>query len=343
MKHPVVVVTGASAGLGRAIAHRFAQEGARLELIARDGASLQDVKAEVAALGGEASTFTCDVANASAVFSAAEFFERQLGPIDIWINNAMLTVFSPICDMTPDEFRRVTEVTYLGGVHGVMAALRCMRPRNKGSIIQIGSALAYRGIPLQAAYCGAKHALRGFVGSLRSELIHEKSDIRVTMVQLPAINTTQFSWARAHTRYEPRPVAPVFEPEAIAEAIYKATIGGGREYWVGLSTLEAIFGNGVAPALLDYYLGWFGYRAQEREAKVARDRPDNLYSPVTRLHSTRGPFGREARNSVRMISRTQAHLAVIAASLGAAGAVWALARSSLGRPLLQAKLTRHAA
>ncbi len=294
MTSPVVVVTGASAGVGRAVAHRFAKSGARLGLIARDEAALNDVKSEIMSMGGEAHVAACDVARANEVFSAADQIARNLGPIDIWINDAMATVFSPVSDISPDEFCRVTEVTYLGSVYGVMAALRHMKPRDCGTIVQIGSALAYRGIPLQAAYCGAKHALRGFIDSLRCELIHDRSAIRITMVQLPAVNTPQFDWARTHFDKAPRPVPPVVEPEAIASAIFKAAHEAHREYWIGQSTVEAILGNMAAPGLLDHYLAKFAYESQERQQLVSLDRRDNLYSPVANLHRTRGSFTREA-------------------------------------------------
>jgi NADP-dependent 3-hydroxy acid dehydrogenase YdfG len=246
---PVVVITGASAGVGRAVARRFAASGAWLGLIARDEAALRDTAAEVESLGGRAISLPTDVSDAKAVFAAADAVAERFGRIDIWINNAMATVFSPVADITPEEFRRVTDVTYLGFVHGTMAALRHMRPRDRGTILQVGSALAYRGIPLQAAYCGAKHAVRGFTDSLRTELLHDRSGIRLVMTQLPAVNTTQFGWARTHMAHEPRPVPPVVAPEAIAEAIWRAADGRRREVWIGASTLKVIVGPGSSTAI----------------------------------------------------------------------------------------------
>jgi NADP-dependent 3-hydroxy acid dehydrogenase YdfG len=227
LRRSTVVVTGASAGVGRAVAHRFARAGAKLALIARDPDALGDVKREVESRGGTAVVVPADVADAEALLSAADSIVAATGSIDIWINNAMVTVFSPVWRTTPEEFRRVTEVTYLGFVHGTMAALQHMRPRNRGTIVQVGSALAYRGIPLQAAYCGAKHAIRGFTDSLRSELIYGGSAIAVTMVELPAVNTPQFHWARTHMPHEPRSVPPVVQPEAVAEIIFRAAIEQG--------------------------------------------------------------------------------------------------------------------
>ncbi|MGY3512222.1 NADP-dependent 3-hydroxy acid dehydrogenase YdfG [Bradyrhizobium sp. USDA 3051] len=290
----VVVITGASAGVGRAAAHRFARAGFSMGLIARDATALQDVRDEVEKLGGRAVVLALDVADAEAVFAAADRVAATFGHIDVWVNDAMVTVFSPSWEMTPDEFRRVTEVTYLGFVHGTMAALRHMRPANRGSIIQIGSALAYRGIPLQSAYCGAKHAIRGFTDSLRAELIHDRSAINLTMLQLPAVNTPQFDWARAHMRRSPRPVAPVVEPELIADVVFRAANKPAREYWIGLSTLKLILGNMIMPKFLDSYLAKVCIGGQQTEHPIGPDRIDNLYQPVHSLHRTRGSFSAES-------------------------------------------------
>jgi NAD(P)-dependent dehydrogenase (short-subunit alcohol dehydrogenase family) len=290
----VVVVTGASAGVGRAIVHRFARSGWRIGLIARDADALEEVRREAEVLGGTAVVAAADVSDATALFAAAAAIEKSFGSIDVWINDAMVTVFGPIWQMTPEEFRRVTEVTYLGAVHGTMAALRYMRPANHGKIIQIGSALAYRGIPLQSAYCGAKHAIRGFTDSLRTELIHERSRVGVTMVELPAVNTPQFDWARTHMPRQPRPVAPVVQPEVIAQAVFDAVRDPRREVWIGLSTLKVILGNMVLPAFLDRYLAKAAFRGQQTPRPVSRDRRDNLMAPVHPLHRTRGRFGNEA-------------------------------------------------
>ncbi|HTI86134.1 MAG TPA: SDR family oxidoreductase [Alphaproteobacteria bacterium] len=293
----VAVVTGASAGVGRAVAHRFASEGCLVGLIARDAAALADVEREIAETGGRAMAVAADVADSEAVFNAARTIEDGLGPIDVWVNNAMLTVYAPVMATSADEFRRVTEVTYLGYVHGTMAALRHMRTRNRGTIIQVGSALAYRSIPLQAAYCGAKHAIVGFTDALRSELMHDRSGIDVTVVHLPAVNTPQFDWARTHMSTEPRPLPPVTQPERIADAIFGAALRPRREYWVGWSTVEAILGNMVAPGFLDRYLASRGYEGEATGRPVAPGRRDNLTAPVHALHRTHGSFNREARAS----------------------------------------------
>jgi NAD(P)-dependent dehydrogenase (short-subunit alcohol dehydrogenase family) len=311
----VVVVTGASAGVGRATAHRFARAGWCIGLIARDSTALDAVRAEVEQLGGKATVAAADVADAAAVFAAAERIVSTFGRIDIWVNNAMLTVFSAIWDMTPEEFRRVTEVTYLGFVHGTMAALRHMRPVNRGSIIQIGSALAYRGIPLQSAYCGAKHAIRGFTDSLRAELIHERSKINLTMLELPAVNTPQFDWARTHMPRAPRPVAPVVQPEVIADAVFRAARRPAREYWVGLSTIKVILGNMVLPKFLDWYLARVAFRGQQTRRSVDGERRDNLFEPVHGLHRTRGSFSSESGTNVRTAPGPVARLAPYAAAL----------------------------
>ena len=232
-RHRTVIVTGASAGVGRAIAKRFGQAGDRIGLIARDEDALKDVQRELQGCFAHAEYEGADVADADALFGAAERLQERLGPVDIWINDAMETVFSLVADIRPEEFRRVTEVTYLGFVYGTMAALKSMRPRGEGRIIQIGSALAYRGIPLQAAYCGAKHAIRGFTDSLRTELLNERSAISLTMIDLPAVNTPQFDWARAHIPHTPRPMGRPVEPDVIADAVYRVADGHCREYWIG--------------------------------------------------------------------------------------------------------------
>lgn len=252
-----------------------------------------------------------DVSDAEAVFAAADNAERSLGPIDVWINDAMVTVFAPVWQITPEEFRRVTEVTYLGVVHGTMAALRKMRPADRGKIIQIGSALAYRGIPLQSAYCGAKHAIRGFTDSLRTELIHEASHIDITMVELPAVNTPQFAWARTHMASQSRPVAPVVEPEVIGKVVFDAVHAPRREVWIGLSTLKVILGNMVLPSFLDRYLAHVAFKGQETCQPVRPDRKDNLMAPVTSLHRTRGSFSSEAKNSAVSTGGPTARMAVL--------------------------------
>ncbi|WP_422000310.1 SDR family oxidoreductase [Reyranella sp.] len=308
----VVVVTGASAGVGRATARQFARTGAAVALIARDVGALEDAAAEVEAAGGQALAVSCDVADAEALDAAADRIEQELGPIDVWVNCAMLTVFSPLWEMTPQEFRRVTEVTYLGFVYGTMAALARMKPRDRGVVIQVGSSLAYRGIPLQSAYCGAKHAIRGFTDSLRSELIHDGSAVRLVMVQLPAMNTPQFDWARTHMPREPRPVAPVIQPEVAARAIVRAARGPHRELWLGLSTVKVILGSMIAPAFLDRYLARRAFDGQERRTGVGPQRKDNLMAPVSSLHAVHGAFGAEARRSALLVSGGGARVAAAA-------------------------------
>lgn len=324
-----VVITGASAGVGRAAAHRFARSGASIALLARDPIALDETKAEMEKAGGHALALPVDVAEASAVFAAAEQAETRLGPIDVWINDAMVTVFSPVHDMTPEEFRRVTEVTYLGFVHGTMAALRHMRPRKRGVIIEIGSSLAYRGIPLQSAYCGAKHAVRGFTNSLRAELLHDGSAISLVMIELPAINTPQFDWARLHVPCEPRPVAPIIQPEVAADAVFQAALKPRREFWLGFSTAKVILGNMLLPAYADRYLANYGYDAQQTARAAPAHRKDNLFAPVTSLHRTRGSFGGEASHSAPLLTGVAMRLAAVISGLGLAFGAGLLAGRAL--------------
>jgi short-subunit dehydrogenase len=286
----IVVITGASAGVGCATAHAFAKRGAHIGLLARGTEALDAARAEVEALGGRAIAVPTDVADAEQVEKAAGAVEKELGPIDIWINNAMTTVFAPLREITPEEFKRATEVTYLGTVYGTMAALRRMLQRSRGAIVQVGSALAYRSIPLQAPYCGAKHAIRGFTDSLRSELIHDHSGIHLTMVQLPAMNTPQFSWCRTRLPRHPQPVPPIYQPEVAAEAIMWAAHHRRREVNVGSSTDKAIWGNKLAPGALDRYLAHFAYDAQQTSESVGANRPDNLFEPVQGDFGTHGIF-----------------------------------------------------
>ena len=309
----VVIVTGASAGIGRAIAHRFARAGDRIGLIARDESALGDVRGEIEVLGVQAEFEAVDVSDADALLAAAGRLEQRLGAIDIWINDAMETVFSRVVDITPQEYRRVTEVTYLGFVYGTMAALRSMRSRDSGCIVQIGSALAYRGIPLQAAYCGAKHAIRGFTDSLRTELIAENSNIRLTAIDLPAVNTPQFDWARAHVEHAPRPMGTPIEPEVVADAVFRAAAGTSREYWLGGATALSILANAVAPKFLDYYLARNAISGQQTRRRVAPNRRDNLDAPVTDLHRTRGRFSAESANSAALVSGQLARAGVVVA------------------------------
>jgi NAD(P)-dependent dehydrogenase (short-subunit alcohol dehydrogenase family) len=291
----VVAVTGASAGVGRATARAFAHDGADVGLIARGRERLDATRREIEAAGRRAVAAEADVADFEQVEAAAERIEDELGPIDVWVNNAMATVFAPVADTTPDEFRRATEVTYLGSVWGTMAALRRMRRRDAGVIVQVGSALAYRGIPLQGAYCGAKHALQGFLESLRAELLHEGSNVHVTMVQLPALNTPQFTWSRAKLPHSPQPVPPIFQPEVAADAIVWAASHPRRELMVGWPTVKAIVGNALVPSIADRYLAHNAYAAQQTDKPVDPARRDNLFEPVPGGQGAHGPFDEEAR------------------------------------------------
>ncbi|MGQ9369727.1 SDR family oxidoreductase [Azospirillum sp. ST 5-10] len=288
--NPTVVITGASAGVGRATAHAFARRGASVGLLARDVGALRDTAHEVERLGGRALALSTDVSDFGAVDGAAAAVEEAFGPIDVWVNNAMTTVFSPVRQLAAHELHRVTEVTYFGYVHGTMAALRRMGPRNRGAIVQVGSALAYRGIPLQAAYCGAKHAIVGFTDSLRCELLHENSAVRLTVVHMPAMNTPQFQWARTRFRHRPAPAGPAMAPERAARAILWAAEHGGRELWVGTSTFQTILGQMAAPALMDRILAGRAWDGQFRREPLPPGYRDNLYEPVPGVHAVDGPM-----------------------------------------------------
>jgi len=296
-KHEVVVITGASAGLGRATAREFGRRGASVGLIARNQERLETAKKEIEDAGGKALAVPLDVADAAAVENAAQRVENELGPIDIWVNDAMTSVFSPIEQMTPEEYKRVTEVTYLGYVFGTLAALKRMRPRNHGTIVQVGSALAYRSIPLQSAYCAAKHAVAGFTDSLRCELVHQKSRVHVTMVQMPALNTPQFGWVKSRLPHKAQPVPPIFQPEVAARAIYFAAHAKRREVWVGTSTVTAIVGQKFIPGLLDLYLGKTGYASQQHDGPEDPNRPNNLWESVSGDYAAHGSFDDQASDS----------------------------------------------
>jgi short-subunit dehydrogenase len=290
----VVVITGASAGVGRAIAREFAREGAHVGLLARDRDRLESAKREVEQAGGKAIALPADVADPKQVEDAAARVEREVGPIDVWVNDAMTTVFAPFWEISPEEFRRATEVTYLGFVYGTMAALKRMKPRNRGAIVQVGSALAYRSIPLQAPYCGAKHAMVGFTDSLRCELIHEKSRVHLTAVHLPAMNTPQFDWCRSRLPNHPQPVPPIFEPAVAARAVVWAAHHRRREVYVGFSTMKAIYAQKIAPGVADWYLGRTGFEAQQTDEPADPHRMDNLFEPVPGDFSARGDFDQRA-------------------------------------------------
>jgi NAD(P)-dependent dehydrogenase (short-subunit alcohol dehydrogenase family) len=294
-RREVVVITGASAGLGRATVREFARHSASIGLIARGSDGLEAARREVEAAGGRALMLPLDVANAADVEAAAARVESTLGPIDIWVNNAMTSVFSPIKEMTAEEFKRVTEVTYLGYVYGSLAALKRMLPRDRGTIVHVGSALAYRSIPLQSAYCAAKHAVLGFFASLRTELLHDGSNVKTTMVQMPALNTPQFGWVKSRLPRKAQPVPPIFQPEVAARAIYYAAHHPEpREYYVGLSTVKAILGNKLAPGLGDRYLANAGYDSQQHAGPEDPHRPNNLWHPVPGDHGAHGTFDERA-------------------------------------------------
>lgn len=289
-----VVITGAAAGLGRATVRLFAKKGANVALIARSRESLEAARAEVESCGGKALVLPTDVADAQAVEAAAERTERELGPIDVWVNVAMVSVFSPFTEMTAEEFKRVTEVSYLGYVYGTMSALRRMKARNRGTIVQVGSALAYRSIPLQAAYCGAKHAIVGFTDSIRCELVHSKSKVHITAVHMPALNTPQFDWVKSRLPRKPQPVPPIFEPEVGAKAIVYAATHHRREVWVGGPTVQAIVAQKFFPGLLDIYLGKTGYDAQQYDGSADPNRPNNLWEPLPGDFGAHGDFDSRA-------------------------------------------------
>src|SRR5512135_1112026 len=292
----VVVVTGASSGVGRAIAHAFAKRGAHIGLLARGERGLGDTVAEVQRLGGKAIAVPTDVADHEAVERAAVRVEEAFGPIDTWVNDAMATVFARFVDTEPEEFKRATEVTYLGAVYGTMAALKRMVARDRGVIVQVGSALSYRAIPLQAAYCASKFAIRGFTDSIRTELLHDKSNVHITMVQLPGVNTTQFNWCRSKLPKHPMPVPPIYQPEIPAEAVYWAAHHRRRELWVGYSAVQAILGNKLAPSFADWYLAKTGFKGQQMQDRpVSPGRPDNLYEPVQDKAATHGIFDAQAK------------------------------------------------
>ncbi|MFI5890085.1 SDR family oxidoreductase [Actinoplanes sp. NPDC051513] len=316
----VVVVTGASGGVGRAVARRFGARGDRVALLARGEKGLDAAADEITRAGGRAAPMPVDVADFEAVDAAAAKVESELGPIDVWVNTAFSSVFAPFGDIAPDEFRRVTEVSYLGYVYGTRAALTRMKPRDRGAIVQVGSALAYRGIPLQTAYCGAKHAIQGFNEALRCELLHEGSGVRTTMVQLPAVNTPQFTWLRSRLRRHAQPVPPIYQPEVAARAIvYAADHPGRREYWVGASTAGTLLANAVAPGILDRYLARTGVDSQQTDQPHDPSDPGNLWTPADgesgEDYGAHGEFDDRSKQRSLQVWASQHH-----GLLGAAGA-----------------------
>jgi NAD(P)-dependent dehydrogenase (short-subunit alcohol dehydrogenase family) len=319
----VVVVTGAAGGVGRAIAHSFAKRGATVALLARGSNALEEARREVDSLGGRGLAQVCDVADAEQVEAAAARVEAELGPIDIWVNDAMATVFARFVQMTPQEYTRATQVTYLGAVYGTMAALKRMVPRDRGTVVQVGSALSYRAIPLQAAYCGAKFGMRGFTDSVRTELMADGSRVWITMVQLPGLNTPQFNWCRSKLPNHPMPVPPIYQPEVAAEAVYWAAHHRRRELYCGHSAVQAIVGNKIAPRLADWYLARKGISSQQMQGHpVSSDRPDNLFEPRDELAATHGIFDEKAKQRSLQLWATT-HRRALAATLTAAAAIGA--------------------
>lgn len=301
-REQTAVICGGTAGVGRATAHALAQAGYRIAVIARGEQGLADTRSELEAAGARVLAIAADVADAEAIDRAAERIEKELGPIEIWVNAAMATVFGPVNKITAAEFKRVTEVTYLGFVHGTLAALRHMESRNRGTIVQVGSALSYRAIPLQSAYCAAKFAIRGFTDSLRCELIHTNSRVRLTMVQLPAHNTPQFDWSRNKMQKRPQPVPPIHTPEVAARAIVRAATDAPRELWLGRASFQAIIGNMFMPGLLDRMMAKQAWSGQMTDEPSSDEQPDNLFQPVEGLHRIEGRFGAQAKHKALGLS-----------------------------------------
>ncbi len=335
-KHEVVVITGASAGVGRATVREFARQGASIGLIARGKDGLEGARQEVESMGGKALVLPADVADAEQLEAAAQKVEEQLGPIDIWVNNAMASVFSPIKEMTAVEFERVTQVTYLGYVYGTLAALKRMLPRDRGTIVHVGSALAYRSIPLQAAYCASKHAILGFFASLRTELLHDRSRVQTTMVQMPALNTPQFGWVKSRLPHKAQPVPPIYQPEVAARAIYYAAHHPERrEYYAAWSVVEAVVGNKLSPSFADHVLARMGYDSQQYDGPADPNRPNNLWEPVPGDHGAHGAFDDRAReHSLELWLETNWKWLAIAA-LGTAAAISKMTRKDVENDLEQ--------
>jgi NAD(P)-dependent dehydrogenase (short-subunit alcohol dehydrogenase family) len=335
MEHQTVVITGASAGIGRATARLFGERGASVGLIARGETGLDGAARDVERAGGKALAISADVADYEQVTTAADKIEETLGPIDVWINVAFTSVFAPFTEITAEEFRRVTEVSYLGFVYGTMAALARMTPRGQGTIVQVGSALGSRSIPLQSAYCGAKHAINGFTESLRCELLHENSGVHLTMVQMPAVNTPQFSWVRSRLPNHPQPVPPIYQPEVAARGVvYAADHPRRKQYWVGASTAVTILANRVAPALLDRYLARTGYQAQQTDQPADPGQPDDLLNPVDGVngedHGAHGVFDNRSHDRSTQMWLSQ-HARAASGVLAGAAVAGAFVAGRLGR------------
>jgi NAD(P)-dependent dehydrogenase (short-subunit alcohol dehydrogenase family) len=329
----VVVITGASAGIARATARQFGARGAQVALLARGQAGLDGVAKDVENAGGSALAIPTDVADYDQVDAAATQVEDTFGPIDVWINVAFTSVFAPFHEIGPEEFRRVTEVSYLGFVYGTMVALARMRPRDRGTIVQVGSALGERSIPLQSAYCGAKHAINGFTESLRTELMHDGSNIAITVVQMPAVNTPQFSWVLSRLPNHPQPVPPIYQPEVAARGVvFAADHPRRKQYWVGASTVGTLLGQKIAPALLDRYLAKTGYQSQQTGEKADPDRPHNLWKPVDGKdghdHGARGVFNSQAHGDCAQLwfSHHSRLVSSVLAGAGTAGLATAILR-----------------
>jgi NAD(P)-dependent dehydrogenase (short-subunit alcohol dehydrogenase family) len=331
----VVVVTGSSAGIGRAAAIEFGKKGASVALLARGQAGLEGAAEEVRAAGGRALTVPTDVSDQEQVADALEHVEEALGPVDVWVNVAFTSVFGPFDQISPDEYRRVTEVNYLGYVYATMAVLPRMKQRGHGTIVQVGSALAYRGIPLQTAYCGSKHALQGFHESLRCELLHDKSPVKVTMLQMPAVNTPQFSWVLSRMPKHAQPVPPIYQPQVAGKAVvFAAEHPHRREYWVGGSTMGTLAANAIAPGVLDRYLAKTGFSSQQTDAPQGSDQPVNLWEPADsdRDFGTRGAFDSKARGHSSQVWASEHHGLLMAAAVAGVGGTLAAVRSSRSRP-----------
>ncbi|MBV4366422.1 SDR family oxidoreductase [Erwinia phyllosphaerae] len=314
----VVVITGGTAGVGRASAQAFAEAGYAVAVISRSEQSVKETIEELKLLGARATGVAADVADGSALLAAGRKIEAELGPISVWVNAAMLTVLAPVTEVTDEEFQQVTDVTYLGCVHGTRAALTLMGERDKGTIVQVGSALAYRSVPLQSAYCAAKAAIRGFTDSLRSELLHNKSSIRLTMVHLPGVNTPQFDWARNKMGNAVQPMPPIFQPEVAARAIVKASSRAPREVWLGRTTVQSIMGTMLFPGLLDRMMAKQGWSGQLTDESEVAERPDNLHQPVDGLHRSHGRFDDKAEGHAVHLNVNNPGLAI----LGVAAVAW---------------------
>jgi NADP-dependent 3-hydroxy acid dehydrogenase YdfG len=323
----VIVVTGAAAGVGRAVAREFGKEKAKVALIARGHDGLEAAKREIEALGGEALVFALDVADAQAVEAAAQSIEDSWGKIDVWVNDAMVSVFSPVCQMLPSEFKRVTEVSYLGYVYGTLSALKRMKPRDQGVIIQIGSALAYRSIPLQSAYCAAKHAIMGFSESLRTELLHDKSHVKVCQINLPAVNTPQFGWVKSRLPHKPQPVPPIYQPEVIARAVRHISLHPRRRLDIGYPTTQAVIAEKIAPEVADWYLSRHGYSSQQTEEPASPNREDNLWNSLPGDAGAHGSFDSRAISFSPLLWLDLNRLPVLAFAAVLLAGLWSLRRS----------------